>query len=350
MTGDTDAGRVVDLRNRALSHLDAHGIAATPENYAFWFAYAEGRCPELNRAVDGLIAQGRPITVDGLADAYARFSASAAAGEPLRRVDQDVASGLDTLLQLLGEMAGNVRDFGASLQMADRKLAGDRTGPDVQALTGLLLEACRRSMLRNAQIEQQLEASRRKVAVLQEEVVSLGREATTDVLTGLMNRRAFDSELAKLAEDARRTGVPLSLILGDLDGFKQFNDTHGHQLGDQVLKFTGQTMQSLARDGDVMCRYGGEEFALLLPGTDLQAATHVAERLRKAIHEKVITKRGTGERLGRVSMSFGVAQFTRDGSGEMLVRVADQRLYASKQSGRNRVTPSLDSLQRTRTR
>jgi diguanylate cyclase len=205
-------------------------------------------------------------------------------------------------------------------------------------------------MLRNAQIEQQLEASRRKVAVLQEEVVSLGREATTDVLTGLMNRRAFDSELAKLAEDARRTGVPLSLILGDLDGFKQFNDTHGHQLGDQVLKFTGQTMQSLARDGDVMCRYGGEEFALLLPGTDLQAATHVAERLRKAIHEKVITKRGTGERLGRVSMSFGVAQFARDGSGEMLVRVADQRLYASKQSGRNRVTPSLDSLQRTRTR
>jgi diguanylate cyclase len=220
MTCETDVARVVDLRSRALAHLDAHGIAATPENYAFWFAYAEGRCPELNRAVDGLIAQGRPVTVDGLADAYARFSASAAAGEPSRRHDHEVSNGLDTLLQLLSEMTGNVREFGASLQMADRKLAGDRTGLDVQALTGLLLEACRRSLLRNAQIEQQLEVSRRKVAVLQEEVVSLGREATTDALTGLRNRRAFDNDLAKLVDDARRQGEPLSLILGISTGSK----------------------------------------------------------------------------------------------------------------------------------
>jgi hypothetical protein len=118
--------------------------------------------------------------VDGLGDVYEGLAAAGPAGEPLRRLGDEVASGLDALLQHLSEMTGSVREFGASLQMADRKLAGDRTGLDLQALTGLLLEACRRSLLRNAKIEQQLEVSRRKVAVLQEEVVSLGREATTD--------------------------------------------------------------------------------------------------------------------------------------------------------------------------
>jgi len=98
--------------------------AATPENDAFWFAHADERCPELNRAFDGFIARGRPLTINDLADAHARLSASAAAaGEPLQR---EVTSCLDTLRQGLSEMRGDVRDFGASLQMADRKLAGDR--------------------------------------------------------------------------------------------------------------------------------------------------------------------------------------------------------------------------------
>ena len=325
------------LRERTLALLDAHCLPATPENYAFWFAYAGERHPEINRAVDGLIRRGRPLTEDGLALLYAQASSS---DNNVRQLSSQVASGLDVLLDLITRANGNVREFGTSLEIADRQLGGDRAGLDVEALTGLLLEACRHTLLRNARIEQQLEEAQRQITSLQENVVSLSQDASTDALTGLLNRRAFDTALSMLVDEAQRSGSSLSLVIGDLDGFKLFNDTYGHQLGDQVLKFTASAMTSLAREGDVICRYGGEEFALLFPGTDLEAAVQLAERIRAAIRKRVIVKRGTGEKIGRVSMSFGVAQLARDGSSDSLIRAADQRLYAAKQAGRNRVIPA----------
>jgi diguanylate cyclase (GGDEF)-like protein len=157
--------------------------------------------------------------------------------------------------------------------------------------------------------------------------------ATTDELTGVNNRRRFGEDLNLHAALAARHGLPLSLIMLDVDHFKQYNDTYGHLAGDDVLRTIATILRTEVREHDLVARYGGEEFVLLLPSTGPEAATEVAERLRKAI------SKGTWNMV-QLTASFGVA--TTDPSHmitvEELIAQADEALYYSKNAGRNRVT------------
>jgi diguanylate cyclase (GGDEF)-like protein len=151
-----------------------------------------------------------------------------------------------------------------------------------------------------------------------------------DPLTGLGNRRAFDEALAAELARARRAGSWLGLVLLDVDHFKDFNDRHGHGAGDEALTQVAQVIAGAARAEDLGCRIGGEEFALLLPGADEHAAGEVAERLRRAVEARRLP-------VGSVTVSLGVAASRGDLEGPALVAVADTRLYAAKEGGRNRV-------------
>jgi diguanylate cyclase (GGDEF)-like protein/PAS domain S-box-containing protein len=163
----------------------------------------------------------------------------------------------------------------------------------------------------------------------------LHRLATTDPLTGALNRRAFAERAGDEAERARRGGYAVSLVICDLDHFKAVNDTHGHATGDRVLKvFTG-IMQDLIRPSDALGRIGGEEFALLLPGSDADSAMRVAERVR-ARFEAAEIPAADGGVIG-ASASFGVAAWRPDDPFDKAMHAADEALYAAKTAGRNRV-------------
>ncbi|HEX3581825.1 MAG TPA: sensor domain-containing diguanylate cyclase, partial [Thermoanaerobaculia bacterium] len=160
-------------------------------------------------------------------------------------------------------------------------------------------------------------------------IETLHRMSNTDALTATANRRHFDDTLTLEWRRAVRNQTPVSLALADIDFFKLYNDTHGHQAGDEMLRRVAQTLQSqLHRAGDLVARYGGEEFAILLVGVDAEHARAVAERARAAV-----------EALGDVTISAGVATIVpaRDNSSEELVRAADAALYEAKRAGRNRV-------------
>ena len=158
----------------------------------------------------------------------------------------------------------------------------------------------------------------------------LDRQARTDRLTGVANRHTFDEQFDAELERSRRERSPLSLVLCDVDHFKKFNDDHGHQVGDQVLTEVAQTLEAERRPYDLVARFGGEEFVVILSQTDFDGAMRVAERLRRAVEE-------TGRSLG-VTASFGVAS-AADGvvTRADLVSTADACLYAAKENGRNRV-------------
>jgi diguanylate cyclase len=128
----------------------------------------------------------------------------------------------------------------------------------------------------------------------------------------------------------------------DIDHFKQFNDTHGHQTGDQVLRLVGAAIKGSVKGRDVAARYGGEEFSIILPATTIDSAVLVADQIRQAIMAKELIKRSTGESLGRITMSFGVAAHREGERPENLIERADACLYASKRNGRNRVTDEND--------
>jgi diguanylate cyclase (GGDEF)-like protein len=156
-------------------------------------------------------------------------------------------------------------------------------------------------------------------------------QAATDPLTGLPNKRSLDEALRRMLAQSERTGLPLSVLLIDLDHFKLVNDTYGHDVGDRVLAAFGTMLATEQRASDVSARSGGEEFVVLLPGTDAAGAMSVAEKLRAATHRL---------NVAGVSLtgSFGVATFPEHGpDAARLVRLADRALYAAKHNGRDRV-------------
>lgn len=165
----------------------------------------------------------------------------------------------------------------------------------------------------------------------------LMRKATTDALTGVGNRVAFDARLSLELERFARSGVPFALLMMDVDRFKLFNDTYGHQAGDRVLRTVAQVLDANIRKIDFVARYGGEEFAAIAPDTSVEGISALAERLRRAVEETSVP--WEGKKLS-VTISVGVAVFgeaTGDGDAPKIIRAADEQLYAAKRAGRNRV-------------
>ena len=155
--------------------------------------------------------------------------------------------------------------------------------------------------------------------------------AATDPLTGLANRRGGEKYIANEISRAKRERRPLSCILLDVDRFKQVNDTYGHQAGDQLLRDLSNVLRRTVRAYDILVRWGGEEFLLVLPGVDLEMARMLAERVR------VATEALDTHGIGLVTISAGVASFEPDYDFTATLRTADQRLYQAKAGGRNKV-------------
>jgi diguanylate cyclase (GGDEF)-like protein len=173
--------------------------------------------------------------------------------------------------------------------------------------------------------------SRNQAELLGEDVKALQHLAATDPLTGLANRRSGERHIASEISRAKREKRPLSCILLDIDRFKQINDTFGHQAGDQILRDVSALLRRTVRAYDILVRWGGEEFLLVLPGVDLEAARALADRVRAAV--EALDTHG----IGRITVSAGAASFESDYDFGMALKTADQRLYQAKASGRNAV-------------
>ncbi|NNM57825.1 sensor domain-containing diguanylate cyclase [Acidocella sp.] len=171
---------------------------------------------------------------------------------------------------------------------------------------------------------------RRTVIGLSAANARLGQQSITDALTGIPNRRAYDQKLNEEVSRARRTGSPLSLLMVDIDMFKQYNDTFGHMAGDTALQSVARVLLTSLRPYDFLARYGGEEFAIILPATDLSDAILVAERVRALVSNSEFPHR-------KFTISIGVARLDLEAGLKAMVQTADNGLYRAKASGRNKV-------------
>lgn len=199
----------------------------------------------------------------------------------------------------------------------------------------VLLEVQRELKSLNDQLREQAQHIVEQQRRLEEANTQLQALATHDGLTKLKNHRAFKEKLADELPRAARYSQPVSLLLLDIDNFKQYNDTFGHPAGDDVLQIVARLLRENSRGTDFVARYGGEEFAILLPNTDASWAVHLGERLRSAIEREPWARR-------MVTASFGAATFTdsehEEGAAADLLEAADRALYHSKRNGRNRIT------------
>ena len=174
---------------------------------------------------------------------------------------------------------------------------------------------------------------RSSIDILSNKNASLDEEASIDPLTGLVNRRTMEMSLDKALEEAKKSGALFSLVMGDIDFFKRINDTYGHDCGDVALVAVADILKTCVRDGDVVCRWGGEEFLLLVKG-NRNVASNVAERIRARIENNVVEY---GEHKITFTMTLGVSTYAPGYSLEALVTQADENLYYGKEHGRNQV-------------
>ncbi|HEX5444085.1 MAG TPA: GGDEF domain-containing protein [Pirellulales bacterium] len=196
----------------------------------------------------------------------------------------------------------------------------------------MVLAAAARILVANQRLQADLASARAEIQQQRQQVEELVAEARTDTLTGLPNRRSFNEDLQRRFDQWRRHQMPLALIMLDLDHFKRFNDSFGHQAGDAVLRLAAQAISNTLRQMDLPARFGGEEFAVVLPGTKLREAMKVAERVRAMVAAQHFEY--DGQPL-QVTVSVGVAPAVEGDEPAHLIERADEALYAAKERGRN---------------
>lgn len=324
----------------AFSRIEKEGLPATPAIFELFFAYYSGNSSEAIRSIDIMISQDFELTLDRCAELHRRILNSDRARETLEKAEQIVGSTLDDVDEMFDSVKTSNSDFSGSMDKINSDAANSVKPEELKKLVSSMMSETQKMVSENKALEQKLEKSSTNMQALKQEMQTVREEAFTDALTGIANRKKFDLEIVRLVSESRDNKKPLSVIFMDIDHFKSFNDTYGHQIGDQVLRLVAKCFNEGLKGRDFACRYGGEEFVIMLPETDSEGAATIADILRKAIKSKEIRNRATGETLTQVTISSGVAVLTDDETPKEWVERADKALYRAKRMGRDRVEVS----------
>ncbi len=321
---------------RALRH------SASPRNYKIWYTYATGYNPELNADINKLLEKNGQVTEADLERIFDTYLSSNRLSRHLDQIGVQVRDEIEQVMSMIEAAAGSATTYKANLAGMSEQLGAAKDREGLRAIVETLVHTAKEMEQSNKALEARLSASKQEINQLQANLETVHHESLTDPLTTLANRKYFDQALEKAIGDAMIKREPLSLMLTDIDHFKNFNDSFGHLTGDQVLRLVAQTVKNNVKGQDIAARYGGEEFAIVLPNTILRSATTVADHIRRAVMAKQLMKRSTHEQLGRITISIGVAALRDGETPQSLIARADACLYAAKHAGRNRVICEAD--------
>ena len=321
----------------ALALMEERGIAKTPDNFALCYTYVSKRNPELGVALDALLTGPGPVATAATDDIHRRFLAADRETAALVGLSERLRAEIEAVRTELGSHGRDAASYGQALDSFSGRLAEPETPGGIDTAIGELLSMTRAMERQNRELQNKLEASTGEIDRLKVDLDVVRREAVTDPLTGIFNRKMFDTRLVITCREAETQGTHLSLVFIDIDNFKAFNDSYGHQVGDRVLQLLAATLTQMTKGQDMVARYGGEEFAVILPNTGIAGAAALAETLRAKVSEKEVRNRATGQNMGRITISIGVSTFIlHEAVADFLAR-ADRALYQAKSTGRNRV-------------
>lgn len=335
--------QAIDFSGRAFVLMAERGIAPDPNNYTIWYNYVSGDHPELRRAMDLLIDNNQPFTAERSAAVFSCFCSSPYEAVPLHLIAEKMESELAAVLAAVEQAGSNACSYGQSLERVHDLVGAVQRSDDLKSVIASILAKTRAVVHQSREVESRLRQAAVEVQQLREELDNARSEALTDALTNLGNRKMFDYALRNEVMQAVESGEPLALIMIDIDHFKNFNDTYGHVVGDQVLRLLAAVLKEAIKGQDTATRYGGEEFAIILPRTSVRDAAKLAETIRQRVMSKSMIHRKTGEQLGRISVSAGVAGLEPGEPMRKFIERADRALYQAKRGGRNRVVSDVQA-------
>ncbi|SON52254.1 GGDEF domain-containing protein [Vibrio tapetis] len=307
-------------------------VATTPSNYALWYTYVDNALPELNKELDQVVDEHGicpPAKGEAL---YREYVAN--------KTESDVQQLRQSLERMLTEVSHSMNDTLVNTNNFQQKI--DKSFSSLERVEDEVMGLVRNLMLESQDIRHttqflnsQLSVASGEIEQLKEQLTQFQQDALFDGLSNLLNRRAFDRNLSAYCLG----DTPFSLVILDIDHFKNYNDQFGHLFGDSVIKSLAKRLQASCRDGISAYRFGGEEFAFIVPNKNLRLSIRFAESVRTALEKLTIRDRRSGKQVDSITASFGVAEFKTGEQGKDIVDKADIQLYEAKRLGRNRVMP-----------
>ncbi len=320
----------------SLAKLGQLKLPITSVNYSLLYFYFAGVDLALNEEIDRMIVAPEKwddLHAQTLFDRYVCHGTCSKTNKNLR---DELLSTVANILGMLIDMAGKTALSNGALEKHMESLAHTESPEKVLKIASSIISETRQFVDDTKMFESNLEDTTQEIQSLKLELDDARRQASRDPLTGLANRRGFDQELNKIIEESRENLTTFSFIMIDIDHFKNINDTYGHLVGDKVLIGLSQVLSKQVRGSDELARFGGEEFAIIMPDTLITGAFTVAENLRRSIEKLRLKHSRTGEQIGQVTISIGVACSRPGESAQDLIDRCDRALYRAKSLGRNR--------------
>jgi len=329
-------GQTAEYLRLALASLNQSKLPINPVNYSLAYTYFAGKSQALNEKLTPYLEQEEALQASEAKHLFTRFLMQCD-----RIIDDEVRN---ELLTLVAQIIGALTDIAGKTALSNKKLknhiahlADSKSQKEILVSAAGILEETRAFVKESSYFETEIVNFADEVKKLKSELNQARQEALKDALTGLGNRRAFDAELGELIQDRRQSNSNFCVIIADLDHFKNVNDTYGHIIGDKVLCAFATVLSSKTREGDNPARFGGDEFAVLLPNTNLGQAETVAEHIRKAVENLRLKNTKTGKQLEQVTVSLGVTCYKHGETSLELLERCDSALYRAKDKGRNRI-------------
>ena len=325
------------LARRTLEAMETHKVWPTPLNFELWLHYVSGVDSPVSTEIAALVTSGVPFTEQvGERIAAAHLPAVRLNGEILE-AGRNLSDELDNVSRAI--VSARETNEAYERQLASASVSLETEGPEnVRGTVETLSHATRKAREDQETLEGRLAETNDELGRLRTHLEQVRREAMTDALTNLANRKAFDEALEAACVGAGAAGGTVTLAMIDIDHFKKFNDTWGHQTGDQVIRYVASVISRMAEGRGIAARYGGEEFAVIFPNTAAEKILPIVEKAREEISSRVLKRRSTNDNLGAVTISTGLAQLSRGEAAVELLERSDGALYAAKRGGRNRTT------------
>lgn len=337
-----DRETIASVAQKALMLMTQRRITMYPENYLVWFEYFMGVNKTLVDDVNKILQEKPHVSDKTSLELYKKHFGRDLRIEHIEESYRELQKILKDVLEEILFTQDFTVDFRDKLNGVTSQLEDARDPAEIQKIVSSLMHITAEAIHSSEQLKTRLDETTSLSKNLQKELEKAQQEILIDPLTGLYNRKAFDRKIQEYMKIYQDEGNLFSMMIMDIDHFKQFNDQHGHLLGDQVLKFMGSFLYKELKGKDFAARYGGEEFIILLAGTSADNACAFANNLRKSISGVKLRHVKTDKILGRITISIGVSAIRKDDTVESLVERADNALYMAKQNGRNNVKSELD--------
>lgn len=320
------------IAKEALGLVGKFRTPPTPEVYAVWYRFVEGKNEAIQEQLSHATNHAESVSLQLLENLHEQFCLPS--DDASEQVSRELANRMSELGSLISSQLTAGDDFSDSINAANETLTSNTSASsEIRDCVTELLESNKHMQTQLQETSSRLKESQNQVAELRNDLVNSQKKVMTDPLTGVGNRRYFDMMMEQAVNDGLRDDE-LFLLLIDLDEFKNINDTFGHSAGDQVLKFVATETKKI-RAGASIARYGGDEFAVFLETNEVEEATQYANEIRRFFATNSLKFLQTGEMLGRLGLSIGVARLRSEDDSESWFNRADQLLYRAKESGRN---------------